>query len=227
LNHLPANPHWQLLDPPLSKEAFAQQVFFWPAYFRCGLKLHSPLTGVVQVADRLAVEMDAPRDSLVTASVEQGNTRFDQCPLFCERTTDGFKVEVAFPAPGQYEVCIYAKKKADPGMCESALRYKVTATAAFPGRRPFPVQYGEFVDRGVTLTSPRQGVLQAGGTVDFALSVPDAEEVGVIIAGRLTRLTRRGDRFEGKAAITGSKVSLCARFPGGQDYSVLLEYEAD
>jgi hypothetical protein len=224
-DHFPAQPRWQLLDRPLSRERYLQLAQLRPAFFECGLRLISHTSGVIEADNQLAVTIDAPDETMLIAAVyRDGDEKKEGCAL-TQRSSSGYVIHARFPAPGAYVLRVFARRKDAPGLEYAwALDYTVRARSGAGDGDGFPKVYGAFLARNCRLDRALSRTLPAGKTAEFALTVPEAEDVVVSTGGSLNHLRGESQRFAGQVPISRGPVVVYARFPGRSMYDGLLQY---
>ncbi len=226
-DHFPEEAKWQLLSHPLSRAEYLGRAQRRPPFFANGLRLQSAKTARIAAGDSMQVNLGAPRETVVMASLSRRGRALDGSYVFTQREGDGVAIRVVFPERGEYVLSIYAgPKRAVHSSLDLALDYAVTARG---GRRDvsFPETLGEFAVRECELRGPRARQLPAGKSVQFDVVVPGASDVIVGAGGTAQHLTARGaDHFTGYAKLTRGEVLLLGRFPGDTSYQGLLRYTA-
>jgi len=222
-DHLPREEKWQLLASPLTRDTFLSQPTVQPAFFRYGLRFRSHPLGRIEAQGSLTVAFDAPEDTMLMAELYQYGAVLEEHQTFAQPEASGFAIHVFLPSTGEYMLRVYARRR-NSGELEydSAVEYKIHNTE--PGAGRFPKMYGSFQERACYLAKPLSGELPEGA-VDFALRVPDAEDVRVVVNGLSHRLNRNGsDGFSGTVNVEPGFAVVYARFPGRARYDGLLRY---
>ncbi len=224
-DHFPLDDKWQLLRAPISKGEFLARAWVQPAFFEHDLRLVSHGRSKIEADDSLAIVIGAPEDTLVLASMSQNGWGLEEGHTFAQRGPDGFVIRAAFPAPGNYVLRIFARRRnARTQEYESAVDYIVRAKRSTD--RIFPKMYVSFQERGCYLTSPISGILKADAPVEFRVRIPGAEDVVVGVNGLARHLGRAGDgAFAGKVVVERGQAAVFGRFPGSKRYEGLLLYE--
>ncbi|MCL5102585.1 MAG: hypothetical protein M1133_00530 [Armatimonadetes bacterium] len=223
-DHLPDDPKWQLLDNPIGKNDFGRMAFLRPAFFDCSLKLISEPASAIDGASFTTLAFEAPGDVLLSADVMRGKDNDEAASTLIQRDGDRLKLTASIPYAGNYTLRVYAKRRSDPGVYQWAADYKIDVSSDAPTKTAFPTTFSTFHDKNACLHTPMDGTLKSGSKESFKLTVPGAESVAVIVAGKWSKLDKHGDVFEGHAEIKGSDVSVAAKFPGSDSYFVLLKY---
>ncbi len=242
-DHLPDDAKWQLLPTPISETEYLNRVHLKSLFFERGLWLVSHRAAGIQTGSSLQVTIGAPPDTVLTAALlaaaplagapVAGAPRKDGRQLakqyaFTQRERDGFVVRAVFPSPGSYLLRVFARRRAAIGEeYETALNYAVRALSGAGAEAGFPEVYDSFLARECRLERPLTREIPAGEKVEFALSVPRAEEVVVLRSeDAWSALDKHGDRFSGAALVQPGRLRVFAKFPGMTKYEGLLEYMA-
>ena len=223
-DHLPDDPRWQLLDPPLPKETYLRRVKVQPAFFESGLKLLTHGEAHIDTGSALTVRLGAPPKTLVVAALSQNGADLTDGYTFAQRAEGGFTIDVVFPSAGNYTFTVFARERGTPeAEYDSALEYSIHARSGTD--RVFPKMYASFQERDCHLDTPFDGILPAGKAVEFSARVPGAEDVVVGINGLARHLAARDGVFSGSVLPEQGQATLFARFPGQKKYEGLLQYQ--
>ena len=229
-NHFPEDPKWQLLATPVTRNEYENMVLVRPEFFSYQLSLVSHRYARIASGATATIALAAPDDVLLVADVlppsGKSSEKISGASTFVQRSGSQLQVNASFPNPGKYTLRLFARPKADHAApCQWVADYSVEASAGTSGKTQFPNAYPAFQERNAYLDSPVKGILTAGATETFKLTVPGAEDVGVLEGSKLLKLEKAGDEFDGEVGILGDKVSVAARFPGKDEYSVLIDYQ--
>lgn len=237
-DHFPDGPDWQLLHAPISKDEYVKRVHVKSLFFERGLWLVSHRAAGIQTGSSLQVTIGAPPDTVLTAALLAaaplaGAPRKDSRQLakqyaFTQREHDGFVVRAVFPSPGSYLLRVFARRRAAIGEeYETALDYAVRALSGAGAEAGFPEVYDSFLTRECRLERPLTRKIPAGEKVEFALSVPRAEEVVVLRSeDAWSVLDKQGELFSGAVLVQPGRLRVFAKFAGMTKYEGLLEYVA-
>ncbi len=226
-SHLPADPQWQLLDEPLTVEQFHDLPDLKGEFFSFGLELTDDLPRISQAEDETSIQVQVPQGVQLIPHLETAQGEVIEGRTFVDWGDQDVTIEVAFPETGEYVVGLYARHPGDATYMEVAsLGFRAEVEEA---RGTFPLTYSEFTERRCDLIQPRQ-LPPKTRRITFAIRVPDAEAVSVILgteARRWVRLKPRADHlFSGRVRVpAGKAVAICAQFPGGDGgWTTLVEY---
>ncbi|MFW0859430.1 MAG: transglutaminase domain-containing protein, partial [Dehalococcoidia bacterium] len=136
--HFPVNPHWQLLEVPITRDEFAEPPLVGPAFFENSLEFVSHPEGVIEVEHSVVVTISAPEDVELLAELEQEGQRLPRSLTFAQREGDHYVIEAVFPGPGDYCLLIFAGKRGETEEFKFAIRYKVIVSEGLPGPIGFP-----------------------------------------------------------------------------------------
>jgi Transglutaminase-like superfamily len=223
--HLPEQADWQLLPHPLSAAAFVAQPLPWPAFFRDGLRLESHPDGTIRTAGELSVRIGAPKGVGLAAQLLRGGAEVAGRPTFVERDGSAVLIRVRPPRAGDYALLLLSKNDPASHLYESALEYRVVASAGVGGGQGFPEVLRPFADHAGRLEEPRQGRLPAGKPQRIRLRIGEATQVMAVVDGRMVELAHRGGAFAGEVRVPRGPFVIFAHFPGEKSYSGLLRFE--
>lgn len=219
-DHFPEDVQWQLLDQPISRQTYDQLVYLKSGFFRYELALKSHTQNTIRTKGRMRVSISVPPEVLMTARLEQTDTKLPASLTFSQPIAGTYTISVIPPQAGTYQLKLFAKYRADSGDYEWVAEYSVEASKGELGS--FPETYTMFMKSNSYLHEPMTGSLS--GNPNFKLQVPGADEVAVVIDGDFHPLQRSGDTFEAKVPINGNSVGVYARFPDNPKYQGLLQY---
>jgi hypothetical protein len=226
-DHFPEDARWQLLDAPITKDEYLQRVQLRPPFFECGLRLVSHHSAVIDADGYLAVTIDAPPETAVTAVLCRDGRRLGDGYTFAQRDSSGYVIRSRFPAAGAYVLRIFARRADAPGdQYGWALDYSIRARAAAAGAPAFPKAYGSFMTRNCRVERGLGQALRAGDAADLCISAPSAEDVVVSTGGAFVHLPPQGEAFSGTVPVSPGPVVIFAKFPGASAYEGLLQYTA-
>jgi len=127
-SHLPQDPRWQLLVEPITAQRFWAAVRPESVFFKMGLRL-AEKRAVVPVTGPWRLDVGAPEGVRVIARVSSGGRALTPRPIEAERRGDLLSLNLTFPAPGLYEVAVFASRGERYGEYDSAIKYRVRANA--------------------------------------------------------------------------------------------------
>ena len=224
-NHLPDDPAWQLLDEPMTREAFEGLVYAKPAFFRDDLTV-DVLEGTIDGDDGATVNLSTPRDVRIMANLldEDGRelpSRFAQV----RRSLEGASVRAACPGPGEYTLRIYSKRfggedqEEGQNVYDWACDYRIEAGPDAPVQTGFPVVWDAFWDMGLDVLSHPQGLIETGPELKVTLSAPE----DVFLLARL--LDDGGEELSEERTFAQREedgYAVMAAFPEAGDYTLRI-----
>lgn len=117
--HWPKEARWQLVDAPLSKEAFEGLPWIKPAFFAAGLGLRGGQT-VRQDGAAVRLALDAPGQQEMRVYLLKDDVKLGGGALPLLPDGRGFQVMAGLPGPGAYVLRVYAALQGAPGTLEWA-----------------------------------------------------------------------------------------------------------
>jgi transglutaminase/protease-like cytokinesis protein 3 len=227
-DHFPENSTWQLLEKPLSKSEFEQQVHVKSEFFKYGLKIGNHPQGLIKTNKEINISIYAPDDVLLISRLEYEDNKLTPEKLenyaFSERSGKRYDIFAQFPTAGNYLLKVYAKKKDEPGEYHWAIEYAINAIAGNKESTGFPSTYGKFNEAVAYLFSPMEARLLSGKPYLFRIRVPNAKNVSVISGEDWSFLEKEGDFFTGSVTPSKGDVIVSAKFGEDNRYEGLLKY---
>jgi hypothetical protein len=220
--HLPADPRWQLINPPVSEKTFIDMPLLKPAFFRHRLRLnnHSP----VRCNDQVIIRLGNPQHSQLSGRLILDGKTLDESLLFIQNENSDGVIRVGSPGQGSFILRIFARGAHDQGEFEWALDFLLKCQSDRHTGRAFPLVYSSFQQHQARLFEPVTGKLQPGRPVRFELLVPGAETVSIIQGHRWIPMEKKGGRFIKTITAQPGLLKIGSRFPGEKRYDILLEY---
>lgn len=225
-DHFPEDPRWQLLDPPLSREAFEALPHLQSTFHALGLGWEGEQTGPLRTSGEAVVWVRVPEGVGLMARLLDREGRDLGERVLLSRKKGRVEVRALCPGEGRFVLRLLARKGTGPDPFDWAADLLVVSEGREGARRRFPFLYGDWVDLGCSLEAPLYDPLPAGGRVAFRLSAPGAAEVVVVSEGRWERLGPAPGGFAGTVRVRRGEVKVAGLFPGRPGYTVLLRYEA-
>jgi hypothetical protein len=224
-DHLPEDPQWQLLNPPISMQRFLDTVQTYPALFRYQLGITNTQAHIT-VPNSLTLSFTAPSGVAMLARLKREGAEIDSAFSFTQRENEAIVVRALLPQVGTYEMTLFARTRSEE-QYTSVLTYVVDAYLPTVGRVGFPIVYGGFDALSVHLHTPLQRYLRAGVPQPFQLEVPNAAEVRIANSGGMIPLQRTESLFTGEILLRAGQVQVAVSLPGsGRSLDVVLAYEA-
>ena len=225
-DHFPTDERWQLLDPPLTLAEFERRVVLHSVFFHRGLHDPSRTDAILRADDELRLTLGAPPGIAVSARLSRDGRPLDETLVLAQRTGSRLEIRALPPGAGTYLLDVFAGRAGEP-QYEWAMQYRVVTPPNGGGAERYPEILGSFHAREATLESPFTGRLRAGGRETFRLRVPAAEKAAAVQGDTWTPFARRGEVFDGPVDVTPGELLIVAKFPGEEDYDVLLRYIAE
>jgi len=180
LNHFPDEARMQLVEPPMTKEEWANSVKPQHAFFANGFKLNllSDKQLVLRTNAIKTLTLTGPPDVSLGADLYEilprGETKIWTGAFVTRR---GPVYEVSFWAPhgGSYWLKIFS----NPNWL---VWYRVEAEDPIEPWHSFPQQFGSFVKMGGEIISPMSNLLKRGAQVDFAYRLPGVSKARMNIS---------------------------------------------
>jgi transglutaminase/protease-like cytokinesis protein 3 len=228
IDHLPADPEWQLLDKPLTTKQYDERVELNSLFFELGFTLNGLSHKNVKIGtnERLIVRLKNNRPVAVIAKIE--NKKGQEVPnTTLVSVSDGeIRVSAVFKYPGEYTLRLYGKQKNDRGMYGHMVSYKIYAKVEKPNNRAcFPETFDVYSIENVYLYSPLDGYLKSGREYTFRIKLPGAQRAAVLIGEKWNHLKQAGKEiFEGRVTAEKNIMGVYAQYPGKKSYSAILQY---
>jgi hypothetical protein len=220
--HLPTNPRWQLLNPPVSEKTFIDMPLLKPAFFHQKLRLNN--LSPIKCNDRAIIRLGNPQYAQLSGRLIHNGKTLDESLLFIQNENSDAVIRVNSPGRGSCILRIFARGFHDQGEFEWALDFLLKSRSIRQTDPAFPLVYSSFRQHQARLFEPISGKLYTGQPVRFELQVPGAEKVSIIQNGHWTPLEEKGDRFIKTMTVRPGLLQIGSRFPRKDSYEILLEY---
>ena len=194
--HLPRDPSWQLLDPPVTEDEFVDLLPLKGGFFHHGLSFENPVNKLNQAEGWTLLKLRAPGWVDLSARLSRRDGRELPRRGFVQHRPGGADVHLRFPEEGEYVLKLFARMSGEA-------RYGDVVTLGFVAEaghpEGFPRVLREFVTRAAALEEPLVERLPRDRPVRLVIEVPDACAVklhdGSGAWHPFTRAERGGDRF--------------------------------
>ena len=229
-SHFPSDERWQLQRGKLDFPQFLALAKIRPdiGAFAIDVREHRAR---LQGGSAAPVVFDfGPAAQTFSAELRRAGRRVEGHWTLLHRSADtGTRMLVAAPEPGDYELSVFAPRRAGDATSEQVLDYRVAITSTGPHARGFPLAFGEYGRRHIELKAPLAGVLPAGKPVLFALRAEGAVEVFVVHSGQLnTTLAARDGGHAGELVLQPGEATVYARFDAAsRTGQALLRYRVE
>ncbi len=111
-NHFPADPRWQLLNPPVSKAQFDQFPKLYDAYFRLGFDADFPKNGIIRTDEVLTLTLHNPEPVEFLCSMgRHGGSSANHVPVTVRQSGDTYQLTVPVSQRGHSTLYVFAKPK--------------------------------------------------------------------------------------------------------------------
>lgn len=110
--HLPADPRWQLLNPPVNKTEFDRYPKLYDAYFRLGFSDDFPKDGMINASGTINLSLansDHPVEFLCSYS-RPGRSPAQNIPVTVRQSGSSYNLSIKAPA-GKSTLYVFAKPK--------------------------------------------------------------------------------------------------------------------
>ncbi len=224
-SHFPNNADWQLLNPPVTKEAFLKNPKTWSNFFRCGIEVLTSVYEQMPVNREEIFRFRVPESSDVLFTLLGPDWQPLPLQLFSQKAGDAYEVRARFAETGDYELHVFARRNSDEDpFYRSAVALSFTNPLPSAPAEEYPDTYASYQKMQCFLYYPFDRVLPADESVSFKIRIPEAEEAAVISGGQWSFLFPEGDVYTGKVWIQEGPIIILARFPGGTVFQCLVEY---
>jgi hypothetical protein len=229
--HFPAEPKWQLLDPPRTAEQFAELPYLRGRFFEHGLRLVTPLRRTSRAGRSVQFALELPADVQVIARLKAS----DGSPLarrtLVQRDGGRCRILAAFPHAGRWKVYVHSKRSREPGTLWLAAWFEFESTGGTP--KTFPETFGAYGRLGGCLHGPLFVPLAGGKPLQFRIGLRGTRDVFLAIGERpwlqLAPAPGEPDVYQLTAAVPpGVPVKLTAKTPGdGGKHWTLVDFTPD
>ena len=224
-HHFPQDKGWQLLPQTYTRASFDNSPNISARFHNLGLDLVDRHNYKIATAERVEIKLKAPSDIIALAHLKQDEQELIDNIVLVNRQSDNIVVSVAPPAPGVYDLSIYAKRQDEPGDYGEIIQYQITANNPTAS---LPKVYDHFNQYQASLIAPLTADLQPNWSTAFNLNVPQAIDVQVVNTNtqKWTPLNGYGTYFTGNVDIQSGNTVVVAKFPEDDRYWQLLEYQS-
>ena len=224
-DHFPEMEDWQLLDHPMSRGDYEKRVYVKPGFFTLGLTLGENSAGTLRADGELVVRLGITHPIAGVATLFKGDRSTDDRYAFVQDELSALVVRVTAPDTGEYTLRLFAKATGDTGMYAWILDYRIESSRTLKEFPVYPRKFRTFDTGNVRLIAPISGLLKGGSVQQFRLKIPWAEKAAVVVNEYWTYLERDGEDLMGEVTIQPGSVSVCAKYPGHEEWETILEYK--
>ena len=168
--HFPDNPSWQLRDAALDLKGLRAQPYLRGSFGTLGLQYGTGLAKLASVDEEQEISFTVPEGIQVTATLNgegaPDNVGVSHAAVLRDGST--VRVKAFFPAPGRYELSLFAVKEGDRSSFATLGALYFVASRASPKRAAFMESEGR--SSGIVLDSAEGYVYRVGSTATFSYS---------------------------------------------------------
>ena len=234
-DHLPSDPHWQLLDKPVDKGTFDKMIGVKPRFYDLGLQYLDGIEDYVCVEREILVRLKSPSAKLNAMLTADGGGSLPAEFTLCQSSDiQIWEIRAITPAAGSFDLAILAQSYNDKHKFEMVSQINIESQKGDPSFKGFPQMTSVFLDKGAVLEKPLEGHLRAGIKYRFSLRVPGATSVRVFEQnGRSAELLQNGDIFTGEIEPSLGRLDLMVSNDSllssllGASYESLLHYKVE
>ena len=226
LDHLPDDPGWQLLEPPVSRKVFQELPIYKPPYFTLGLRAPVDYPGTLPVRDQFSIVLERPSHVLAMAELWSRGRPLPDTLTFAQHSPGRVTLMARFPRPGPYLLRIYGKDQRAGEPYQWALDYRLQAQQGWGSLPAFPKTFADFASHQALLEEPLAGRLAAGSQQRFRIHLPGAESVGLSFNGQWHPMDCQDGWFTTRIRIPRGEITLAATMPGMDAMPILLKFQS-
>lgn len=140
-SHFPENSDWQLLEVPVTREAFAKLLNVRPSFFIHNLEPISHHQHTIEAKRSVTIIISAPEDIHLSSALELENHRLSRSLTHVQRVGDYYAIEAVFSGPEDYCLFIFAGKKEQRR--SMAVHYRIKVSEGLPEMIRFSLEHPE------------------------------------------------------------------------------------
>lgn len=226
--HLPEDPAWQLLSPPLATEQFSDLPYLLGRFFDAGLRLATRLRRVTPAGESVEFAVVVPFDVELMAKLITPDGSELQRRTLVQSDGEQCRVLVTFPGAGRYTVQLFSRRRGETGLLwmVASLDFSPSAGTA----RTFPKTYVTLNKMHGYLESPLYVPLPTGRPVTFKVRLQGTDDVQLAIGDRpwlaLQPVAGQKNAFQLTTTVPpGQRVRLNATpSTGARSYATLIDF---
>ena len=215
VNHLPVEARFQLLPAPLTRTQYAVAPLLQPPFFQYGLGLPSETIATTKVASQATLLVSAPPDVFLTATIEQDGLALDDMWVSARRQGAQYQIDAVFPAPGAYDLVIFAKRGDHTTMYDGAVTLGYVVSQGQSQFAGFPKLLDPFDDYGLRLPPGTGAIARVAARATLLVGAPPDVLLMAAVEqdsdDRWAFVQRKGDSYEVEVA-----------FPGPGKYTLII-----
>ncbi len=224
-SHIPDDKSWQLLPQPKTTREIESLPRVTSYYFRYDIRPKEKRGDLVATGQGWKLRFRAAPGVRLSANLYAPGEVVQENATLVQSEGDEWVVDTVFPQRGEYKLLIWGSDDPRSDTLSYVMDYRVEARR--PSLERFPTFSGAFLSHRARVESPRTQALSSGKKLSFSLFVPDADDVQVVCGKQWQPLQRQGQWFRGQLQVPPGQVDVSARFPGRDNYQMLLRYRAD
>ena len=226
--HFPGDAKWQLLNPPLTAEQFADLPYLPGQFFDHGMRLTTALGRVTRAGQTVQFSVEVPEDIAILVRLRTAVGQELPRRTLVQRTGRECKILLAFPQAGRWTVYLHSKRRGEPGQLDLAASLEFESTAGTAST--FPMTYAAYDDLLCCLYRPLFVPLAADQSTLFELGIRGTGEVHLVLGNKWQRM-KPHPNVEGVFQLTalvppGASATLVTKDPSGSGYITLVDFTA-
>jgi len=225
MTHLPDEPRYQFIDPPLTSAEFVQLAKPWPIFFKQGFHQCVSLESLLEADSLLIYRFRTSQPTSILADLTRDGQKLSKTQTFIQ-TENGFHtVYVRFPATGTYLFELFARPLSDTDAYQIAMKCQIQTRNSCRTIHPFPITYPSFTP-SMRLHTPLRGQLPANTICDFRVTVPEVASVAVYNADHWHHLIAQADTWYGSVRVIRGELHVMIKYhPGDTAYWRILTWQ--
>lgn len=230
LDHLPDNPRWQFIMPPVSLPEFDDLPEPRPAFWKHGLRIGNRNNQKIFMAGRTHLTFGTEEAVRMAVQWLDGNGRLvqDAGHVFIQQTGRQVRIDIAPARRGWVTLRVFAGSLyADPDSpLDWVIDYRLNVRSPSEDGA-FPQVFSAFNQPGFWLHEPQTARLQTGVVYPFRVRAPRTFQVGILNAGTFLPLQAVGDEWVGDITLKPGEAKLVARVGTSTNTTSLLKYQVE
>lgn len=223
-SHLPMQPMWQLLDPPLSDDAFRELPHLEGEFFDYAMP-GPGMASLLKVDDSATVTLGLRPGMFVFPMLLDKDGKEVDGSSFMEKKGDACVLRLLFPKPGAYTLAFFGGKT-------GGTSYTSIGKLGFMARKGSPLRYPEQTLGGmgteIRIISPADGRLRRGRETKFIFELPSATAAALGCGDDFLRMDRSPEGYFTLSMTPKRKgepiVLMIATGADDRSYEVILSY---
>jgi len=224
IDHFPEDSRWQLVDKPLTKEAYLNQARLEPNFFNYGLGLISHMSETIRYSRSNPLLIHVPKDIQITAQIVDENDENQSHRTLITYNEQTASVHLA-PAQRKSTLRLFARRVSDSDeRLNMVAEYDLISNQIV--QNAYPEQYKTFFSTKANLIGPLQKYLNRERSYRFALSHDGDYEFSVIYNNQWTQMETSENGVHEAQLVTKvpGTLDIATRVPGTNKFEILLRY---